>query len=433
MQTESNTYARELLSFIEKSPSPFHVVKNLGKILESHGFVPLSEKEPWSLGKGKYFVTRNNSSIISFTIPRNDFSSFKIAASHSDSPTFKVKENPEIRSGGATVLNVEKYGGMILSPWFDRPLSVAGRVMLRKNAAEGKISVEQKLVESGRDLLLIPNLAIHMDRETNEGRKINVQNEIRPVMALGENASLMEHIAGEIGADAKDIISHDLFLYVRSAGTIWGENGEFMASPKLDDLECVWTTMRGFLEAAEKDDVCVHAVFDNEETGSQSMQGAASSFLSDTLARISRALGKTAEEHCALLSKSFMVSADNAHALHPNYAEKSDPVNRPKINGGVVIKFNAAQKYTTDSLSAAVFKEICRKAGVPFQIFTNNSNIAGGSTLGNISLSHVSVPCVDIGLAQWAMHSPYESAGTKDVDYMIRAAKAFYEAEIEIN
>lgn len=432
MQTEKNKRAEGLLSFIEKSPSAFHAIKNIADELESNGFVRLSEKEPWQISAGKYFVTRNNSSIISFIIPKSDFSSFRITASHSDSPCFKIKENPEIKTEGITKLNVEKYGGMILAPWFDRPLSVAGRVIVSQKRGDEKIVLKEKLVNIDKNLLMIPNLAVHMDRETNEGRKINVQAEMMPVISLGENFSLRKIIAQETGTDEDKIVSHDLFLYNRDKGTIWGASGEFLGSPRLDDLECAWTTLAGFLESSKMSEAGVFCVFDNEEVGSSSMQGAAGTFLRDTLRRISDALGKTCEEHRILLAKSFMLSADNAHALHPNYAEKADPVNRPKINGGVVIKFNAAQKYTTDAVSAAVFKEICKKAEVPYQIFTNNSNISGGSTLGNISLSQVSVPCVDIGLAQWAMHSPFESAGVLDADFMIRAVKSFYEAEIEI-
>ena len=319
-----------------------------------------------------------------------------------------------------------------MSPWFDRPLSIAGRAVIRENSG-GKKILTQRLVDFSRNLVLIPNLAIHMDRETNEGRKINVQNEIQPILSTDESASLKNLIAQELGVGDESIVSHDLFLYNRTQPCFWGKDNEFISSAKLDDLECAWTTLKGFLESGgECGFVKVHAVFDNEEVGSQTMQGAASTFLSDTLKRICLSLGKSGDEYFSILARSFMVSADNAHALHPNYADKSDLVNRPKINGGIVIKFNAAQKYTTDAVSSAVFKEICREAGVPFQTFTNNSNIAGGSTLGNISTTQVSIPCVDIGLAQWAMHSPYESAGARDVEHMVRATKAFFEADTEI-
>ena len=434
-----------LFSFIKKSPSPFHAVSEITNILKEKGFTPLSEGEKWSLKKsGKYFVTRNSSSVIAFIIPENcsPKNGFLLTASHSDSPVFKIKENPEIASAGSLVLNVEKYGGMLIQPWFDRPLSVAGRVIVRKNE-NGKSFLQQVLVNIDRDLLMIPNLAIHMNREANEGHKIDVQNEIRPLFTLNEKQKILSIVAESAGLAEKDIISHDLFLYNRSNPSLWGAENEFISSPKLDDLECVWASLQGFLAAIESDSVCrpetsvhslpLYCVFDNEEVGSSSRQGADSTFLSDTLSRIAEKLDWTDEEYKIAISKSLMLSADNAHAVHPNYVSSADPVNRPKVNGGIVIKFNAAQKYTSDALSSAIFKEVCRKAEVPFQIYTNNSNVAGGSTLGNISQNHVSLSCVDIGLAQWAMHSPYESAGAKDIDFMIRAVEEFYRTSMLVN
>ncbi len=433
-----------MLDFIKNSPSCFHAVKNISEKLIQNGFSELSESQKWNLKKGsKYFVTRNSSSIIAFTIPENEEknSPFMICASHSDSPSFKIKENPEISSSGCVVLNVEKYGGMLIAPWFDRPLSVAGRIIVK--TAEG---LKQILVDVDRDLLMVPNLAIHMNREANDGHKIDVQNEVRPVLSLNENTKLLKIIAQKAKVSEKDILTFDLFLYNRCDPSFWGAEDEFISSAKLDDLECAFSTLEGFLQSCSKDDseadfnanICngrgikVYCVFDNEEVGSQSRQGAASTFLSDTLERINFALGSDSEDCKIRLSKSFMVSADNAHAVHPNFANLADPVNRPKINGGVVIKFNAAQKYTSDSISAGFFKDVCKRAGVPFQIFTNNSNIAGGSTLGNISQTQVSVSCVDIGLAQWAMHSPYETAGTYDVEFMTRAIKLFYCSEFSV-
>ena len=374
--------------------------------------------------------------MIAFSLPSSDEktenSPFMICASHSDSPSFKIKENPEIKSGGCVVLNVEKYGGMLIAPWLDRPLSVAGRVV-----AKSGLGLRQILVDIDKNLLMIPNLAIHMDRDANNGHKFDVQSEIRPVLSLNENADLMKIVAENAKVDEKDILSADLFLYNRSEPCVWGAENEFISSSKLDDLECAFSTLQGFLNSANCDStnlnsaksIKVYCVFDNEEVGSQTRQGAASTFLSDTLSRVNFALGSDEEDLKIRLSKSFMVSADNAHALHPNFVSAADPVNRPKINGGVVIKFNAAQKYTSDSLSAGFFKSVCAQAGVPFQVFTNNSNVAGGSTLGNISQTQVSVPCVDIGLAQWAMHSPYETAGKYDVDFMARAIKQFYQSK----
>ena len=435
-----------MLDFIKNSPSCFHAVKNISEKLIQSGFSELSESQKWNLIKGrKYFVTRNSSSVIAFTIPENEEktkkSPFMICASHSDSPSFKIKENPEISTNGCVVLNVEKYGGMLIAPWFDRPLSVAGRVIVKTDKG-----LKQILVDVDRDLLMIPNLAIHMNREANDGHKIDVQNEVRPILSLNENTKLLKIIAQKANVSEKDILTFDLFLYNRCEPSFWGAEDEFVSSTKLDDLECAFSTLEGFLQSCKEDDcdaeinvnICngnrikVYCVFDNEEVGSQSRQGAASTFLSDTLERINFALGSDAEDYKIRLAKSFMVSADNAHAVHPNFANLADPVNCPKINGGVVIKFNASQKYTSDSISAGFFKDICKRAGVPFQIFTNNSNIAGGSTLGNISQTQVSVSCVDIGLAQWAMHSPYETAGTADVEFMTRAIKLFYCSDFRV-
>ena len=286
---------------------------------------------------------------------------------------------------------------------------------------------------------MIPNLATHMNRDANDGHKIDVQGEVCPVLSLNEDTKLMPIVAKAADVKEKDIADADLFLVCRSEGCIWGAENEFISSPKLDDIECAFTTMNAFEAACENlsslSKVPVCCVFDNEEVGSGTRQGADSTLLGDTLMRIFAALNKgnvDFESYNIALAKSFMVSADNAHAVHPNYVNSADPVNRPVINGGIVIKFNAAQKYTTDALSSAFFKNVCEKAGVPVQVFTNNSNVAGGSTLGNISQAHVSIPCVDIGLAQWAMHSPYETAGKKDVSYMIKAITEFYKSPFEI-
>lgn len=427
---------QNLFDFIKKSPSPFHAVKNISEILTENGFMSLREDEKWTLRSGgKYFVTRNSSSVIAFSVPDSLTGTipprgFSICASHSDSPSFKIKENPEIPSCGSLVLNVEKYGGMLINPWFDRPLSVSGRVFASEKSEKGG-RLKEILVNIDRNLLMIPNLAIHMMRDANNGHEIDVQSEIRPVFSMNQDENLLSVVAEEAGILEKEIVSHDLFLYNRSEPCVWGAKNEFISSPKLDDLECAFTTLLGFLESfqnndAERDSIPVFCVFDNEEVGSKTRQGADSSFLSDVLERISEKLNWSGEDFKIALSKSFMVSADNAHAVHPNYSHFADPVNAPRINGGIVIKYNASQKYTSDAFSSAVFKEICKKAGVPFQIYTNNSNVAGGSTLGNLSQSHVSVPCVDVGLPQWAMHSPYESAGAKDAEHMVSAIREFY-------
>ena len=414
----------KLLDFIEKSPTAFQAVDEMQKRLTENGFEVLSEKEYWKLVPGgKYLVTRNNSALIAFCIPEKESRVFHIMASHSDSPSFKIKENPEIKVDNSYVkLNVEKYGGMLMAPWFDRPLSVAGRVIIRRNDG-----LEEKLVDIKRDLVMIPNLAIHMNREANNGVSYNPQKDLQPLFAVGNtDRTLLEIIAEQTGVKKEDIISHDLFLYNRMPGTVWGADREFVSSARLDDLQCAFASMEGLLRAQNHESIAVHCVMDNEEVGSGTKQGAASTFLKDTLLRINMGLGRTYEEYLMTLAGSFMVSADNAHALHPNYTDKTDPTNHPVLNKGIVIKFNANQKYCTDAVSAAIFKELCTKAGVPYQTFVNRSDIAGGSTLGNISNTQVPMNTVDIGLPQLAMHSPYETAGVKDTEYLVRAAEELF-------
>lgn len=414
----------KLLDFIEKSPTAFQAVDEMQKRLTENGFEVLSEKEYWKLVPGgKYLVTRNNSALIAFCIPEKESRVFHIMASHSDSPSFKIKENPEIKVDNSYVkLNVEKYGGMLMAPWFDRPLSVAGRVIIRRNDG-----LEEKLVDIKRDLVMIPNLAIHMNREANNGVAYNPQKDLQPLFAAGNtDRTLLEIIAEQTGVKKEDIISHDLFLYNRMPGTVWGADREFVSSARLDDLQCAFASMEGLLRAQNHESITVHCVMDNEEVGSGTKQGAASTFLKDTLLRINMGLGRTYEEYLMTLAGSFMVSADNAHALHPNYTDKTDPTNHPVLNKGIVIKFNANQKYCTDAVSAAIFKELCTKAGVPYQTFVNRSDIAGGSTLGNISNTQVPMNTVDIGLPQLAMHSPYETAGVKDTEYLVRAAEELF-------
>lgn len=418
----------ELLDFIQKSPSCYHAVDNIKNILDENGFCELSEGKVWELKEGgKYYVIRNYSSIIAFKIPQKNFKGFNIVASHSDSPTFKIKENYQIEVDNKLVkLNVEKYGGMIFSSWFDRPLSIAGKVVVKCGN-----KFESKLVNIDRDLVVIPNLAIHFNRNINDGYKYNVQADMLPLYGgVDAKDSLMKLVADSAYVDEKDILGSDLFLYNRMNGSIWGANEEFISSPKLDDLQCAFSSLKGFLAGENEDTVQVCSVFDNEEVGSLTKQGAESTFLVDTLKRINSDIGRTEEEYLTAIANSFMVSADNAHAVHPNHPQTSDPTNRPYMNEGIVIKFNANQKYTTDSMSAAVFKSICEDVDVPYQVFTNRSDIAGGSTLGNISNSKVSLNTVDIGLPQLAMHSAYETAGVKDTYYMVKAMESFYKTSI---
>ena len=398
--------AKELIGFLEKSPTCFHAVQSIADCLEEAGFTQLHEGEKWELTEGgSYYVTRNGSSIVSFKVPGKAFSGFQIMASHSDSPSFKIKENPEIEAENHYVkLNVEKYGGMLCAPWFDRPLSVAGRLAVK----EGN-RIATKLVKVDRDLLMIPNLAIHFNREVNEGYQYNAQVDMLPLYGGADaKGTFMETVAESAGVKKEDILGHDLYLYNRVPGSIWGAGGEFLSCGHLDDLQCAYSTLKGFLEGGHPECVSVHAVFDNEEIGSLTKQGADSTFLEDVLRRINSAMGRSEEEYLMAIASSFMVSADNE---------------------GIVIKYST--KYATDGLSAAVFRALCQEEGVPCQAFTNRSDKAGGSTLGNISNSHVAVNTVDIGLPQLSMHSPYETVGIKDTCYLIRAARRFYSTSMK--
>ncbi len=424
-------YVKELFQFIEDSPTAFHAVDTMKKLLERNGYQGLLESERWKLaGGGKYYVTRNGSSLIAFRIPSADFKGFQIMAGHSDSPCLKIKENPEMRAEQAYIkLDVEKYGGMLCGSWFDRPLSAAGRLMVHSDN-----KIRMKLVNVNRDLLMIPSLAIHMNREANDGYKYNVQKDMLPLYKMcdgGEQESFMEMIAGAAGVKEEDVLGSDLYVYNRMQGSVWGAGEEFISAGRLDDLECVYSSLTGFLDAKDGDSIPVHCVYDNEEVGSSTRQGAASTFLADTLYRICESLCMSGTDYRRRLASSLMVSADNAHAVHPNYPDKSCPSNRPVINRGIVIKFSGNQRYTSDAVSAALFRRICEMAGVPVQEFTNRSDMLGGSTLGNISGTQVAVNCVDVGLAQLAMHSSYETAGVKDLEYLIRAAKTFYESSVE--
>ena len=423
--------SRNLIDFIKKSPSCFHAVAAITEQLNKAGFTALKENQCWELqAGGKYYVTRNGSSVIAFQLPQGVPGGFQLICSHTDSPTFKVKVGAELNvEKKYKKLNVEMYGGGICSAWFDRPLSAAGRVLVKTE--EG---IRAVLVKIDRDLLMIPNMAIHMNREVNDGYKYNIQKDMCPVFSEGEFEKDFAAVAAEeAGIAAEQILGMDMFLYNRQEGTIWGADDAFVASPRLDDLQCAYASLQGFLDAVPGENAAVYCAFDNEETGSVSRQGAASTFLRETLRRITLALGMTEDAHMSLLAGSFMISSDNAHAVHPNHTDKADPVNRPQMNKGIVIKYNANQKYTTDAVSTAIFRTICEKADVPCQVFTNRSDMAGGSTLGNISNTQVSLRSVDIGLPQLSMHSPYETAGVKDTLYFRKAAKEFYSATLKLD
>ena len=416
--------SRDLIHFIAKSPSTFHAVRGIKAALLYAGFTEIREEDTWQIEKGgKYVVTRNGSALMAFTVPQEGAEAFHITASHCDSPTFKIKENPEIADGPYVKLNVEGYGGMIMSTWLDRPLSVAGRLLVTENG-----HLAEKLVAIDGTMLVISSVAIHMDRSVNQHKEWKVQKDMLPLYGMtGAKTPFMDVIAASAKVKAEDILAHDLILYSRVPGTIWGEEREFISSPKLDDLQCAFACFRGFTQGQKEKYISVYALFDNEEVGSATSQGAGSTFLANTLERLARSLGYSYDETMAMIARSFMISADNAHSVHPNHPEYADPVNRPVINGGIVIKYSAAQKYATNAFSAAYFKKLCKDHDIPTQTFTNHSDNPGGSTLGNISNTVIAMPTVDIGLPQLAMHSSYETAGVKDTAYLVDAVTKFYE------
>ena len=423
--------SEELIDFIKNSPTAFHAIYNISKRLKENGYEELLEGRRWNIkAGGKYFVTRNNSSIIALNIgTKLDNYSFNVAASHSDSPTFKIKENAEIEVRGKyTKLNTEGYGGMLCSTWFDRPLSIAGRVLVKEDD-----TYVTKLVDIDRDLVMIPNVAIHMNRKINDGYAYNKQVDMLPLFGGSESkpGDFNKLIANQLGVEEENIYGSDLYLYNRMAPSIWGANEEFISSPKLDDLQCAFTSLEGFLKGSNEQSINVFACFDNEEVGSGTKQGAESTFLADVLQRINTGLGKEQEDYYRALASSFMLSADNAHAVHPNHPEKTDVNNCVYMNEGIVVKSHAGQKYTSDAVSIAIFKGFCEKANVPIQFFANRSDAAGGSTLGNIAMSQVSMNGVDIGLPQLAMHSSYETAGIKDTYYMVKVMEEFFNSHIE--
>ena len=419
---------RDLMDFLDSSVTMFHAINECEKVLQKSGFTYLPENEKWNINKGKYYTKRNSSSLIAFDIAKGDYR-FQISAAHSDSPTFKLKDRSVIEANGYLKLNVEGYGGMINATWLDKPLTLAGRVMV--NTDKG---IETRLLHIDRDLLIIPNVPIHFNREINKGFAFNNQVDMLPILSAGnlKEADFDNILAKELGIEAEAILAKDLYLVNRQKAAIIGFDNELISSGRLDDLECVYTSLRGFVEAENKNHINVFAVFDNEEVGSVTKQGAMSTFLASTLDRVNTALGKSKEEYYRAIAKSILISCDNAHALHPNHPELFDVKNRPVLNQGIAIKESANQKYTTDAFSRAILKKILEKKNIPYQTFANRSDIAGGSTLGNLSNTVVSMNAVDIGLPQLAMHSAYETAGAKDVGYAFEALKAFFEANIDI-
>lgn len=415
-------HTQALRAFLDQAHSVYHAQQGLVQQLKAAGFQPLQEQETWQIAPGgRYYVTRGDAAVMAFRVPQGVPTGFMMSASHLDRPCFKVKENGEL-TGTYTRLAVERYGGMILSTWLDRPLSIAGRV-----AVQTEQGIRTQLVDIDQDLLLIPNVAIHMNRQVNDGYKWNPAVDLLPLLGGKEAAGRLEAMLEE-QAGGK-ILGRDLYLYIRQKSSVWGVNQEYLSSAALDDLECAWACTQGFLEAADSQAISVLCLFDSEEVGSGSVQGAGSTLLTDTLHRICQAGGWDLRQ---LLAQSFLVSADNAHALHPNHPEFSDAANAPVMGGGVVIKHNASMSYCTDGVAAGLFRSICQRAEAATQSYYNRADLPGGSTLGHISLAHVSVPTVDIGLAQLAMHSSFETGAISDIEALVKAMTALYSTALEV-
>ena len=435
IEMEVKSFAREVIEFIDESPSTYHVVKNCSDILDENGFERIMPREKWEIKKGgKYFLKKSSSTIIAFTVGE-DFdvkNGFKIFGAHTDSPCFRIKPNPEIVTENVVRLNTEVYGGPILSTWFDRPLSIAGRVIVKGENSFFPRTVKIKIDEP---LLTIPNLAIHQNREVNNGVKIDKQNDVLPVISLinknFEREGYLERVILEkTGIKKEDIIDFDLYLYATEKGCLLGANEEFMSSPKIDNLASVYTGLIGLLEAEENQDrINIFVAFDNEEIGSATKQGADSNYLLNTLERISLALGLSRGDFLQMLESSYILSADAAHAAHPAHLGKTDPTNRGRINEGISIKISAKQKYTSDGYSIAVIKQLIEGTEIQIQPFVNESNELGGSTIGPISSTHLDIDGVDLGVPMLAMHSVRELCGIFDVFYLKELAKEFFSKE----
>lgn len=409
-----------LFSYIAAAPTAFQAAAHTAKLLEEAGYRPLRETEEWTLEpEGRYYVQRNGSSLIAFRIPRGRPAGFLMTAAHSDSPAFQIKENAELAGEGGSRLSVEGYGGMLCASWMDRPLSIAGRVMVRTMGG-----IAARLVDLKEPAALIPNVAIHMNRDANNGTKYNLAVDMQPL--YGEKGGFRRRIAEAAGVREDDLLTHDLFLYNPQEGVEWGD---YISAPRLDDLQCAFASLQGFLTAEDSAACCVYCLFDNEEVGSQTKQGAASTFLRETLERICDALGLSLR---TMAAGSFLLSCDNAHAVHPNHPEFADKNHMAVMNGGVVLKYNASRRYATDAVSAALFQTVCKRAEVPFQRYANRPDMAGGSTLGSIANTQVSLHMADIGMAQLAMHSAFETAGARDTAYMARALKTFFSLSPEV-
>ena len=427
----SKEVAKDLLDFIYDSPTAFQVTENLSKILKENGFVELRESEEWSLEKNKkYFLRKNDSALIAFRTGNDDpaRAGFRLIAAHSDSPAIKIKPAPEISEAGYLKLNTEIYGGPILNTWLDRPLALAGRLSCR---GDNPLFTESTLININKPLALIPNLAIHLNPEVNKGIELNRQKELLPLIKMVEEdfekeGYLLSLLSSESGIPTDRILDFELYLYEYEKGSICGLDEEFISSGRLDNLAMVHAGLKALLKAEKKDATQVLVIFDNEEVGSMTKQGADSPFLANTLERISLSYSYSRENYFRSLAASFMFSADMAHAVHPNYPEKHDPSNKNYLNKGPVIKLSANQRYTSDSDSVAVCRELCKRAGIPYQIFVNRSDQRGGSTIGPVSASQLNIRSIDIGNPMLAMHSIREVAGVKDHYFIIRLFEKFY-------
>ncbi len=427
-----NTYIESLLKFMDSSVCNFLAVDTIKKVLVANGFTEKRLEDAFTCQAGeKFFVTKNDSAIFAVTVGSKPVSEtgFKIISAHSDSPCFRIKPNPEMVSGDGLVrLNTEVYGGPILYTWFDRPLSLAGRVILKGKSALHPVT---RLLKIDNPILVIPHLAIHFNRSVNEGNPLSKQKDMLPILtrissSLEANNLLINYVAKSLNVSVADILDFDLFVYDTEKACVVGLNDEFVLSGRLDDLSMAHAAITAITEATDSEATCVSAIFDNEETGSGTKQGAHSPVLTNILRRVATCQGVDFDGFCRAVSKSFLISADNAHAYHPNYGEKYDPTNHPAIGGGPVIKINANCKYMTDAHSAAIFKSLCIEAGSPYQYFVNHSDVAGGSTLGNIFTGQLDIEGVDVGSPLLAMHSVRETASTDDHVNMIKVFKHFF-------
>ena len=413
---------QDFVDFLNTAPSRYHAVDYMKRSLMDAGYEELKALDTDAVHPGgRYFITNNLSSLIAISLPERVPHGFLVSASHSDSPAFRLKDSPCLTDNGYTRLNVEGYGGMICSTWLDRPLSVAGKLVYRDGD-----EIKTALVDIKRDCLIIPSLAIHMSPKANDGFQFKANVDMLPLYAPGDKSEgFARLLAQSAGIEPESVLGMDVFLYNRQKALIWGEEGELVSGGRLDDLQCAYVTFRAFMDANKPGShVQVFYLSDNEEIGSQTKQGAGSTFLFDALLTAACAYGLDHARYTAMLKSSFMLSCDNAHALHPNHPEMSDPVHKPLINGGVVIKYGV--RYATDAVSEGIFRMICAHEGVPCQTFSNRSDLRGGSTLGNISNAQVALNTVDIGIAQLAMHSAYETAGTRDIESLYSATKACY-------